>query len=64
MKKLVLALVACICTIAFAGPALAQSGGLDPSFGNGGTVSTSFGANTFQFSGAALAPNGDIRALL
>src|SRR5271157_276263 len=40
---------------------VAQAGHLDPSFGSGGIVQTSFGSgNTFAVSGAALAPNGNI----
>jgi uncharacterized delta-60 repeat protein len=60
MKKVTLFAVVCLALLVPTRPALAQSGGLDPSFGNGGVVTTSFGANSFQFSGAALAPNGDI----
>ena len=41
-------------------PAFAAAGGLAPAFGHGGIVTTSFGSNSFQFSGTALAPDGDI----
>jgi len=44
-----------------AGRAFAAAGALDPSFGSGGLVQPNFGSgNTFSFSDAALAPNGDI----
>jgi uncharacterized delta-60 repeat protein len=39
----------------------AAAGALDPTFGNGGVVQPNFGnGNTFSFSDAALAPDGDI----
>jgi uncharacterized delta-60 repeat protein len=41
--------------------AFAAAGVLDPTFGNGGVVQPNFGSgNTFSFSDAAIAPNGDI----
>ena len=42
----------------------AQAGSLDATFGNGGIVETSFGADTnnFSFFDAALAPSGDLDA--
>lgn len=51
-----------LCLIASTSIATAQAGTLDPTFGVGGIVNTSFGANenNFQLVDAALAPNGDI----
>jgi uncharacterized delta-60 repeat protein len=44
-----------------AGHAFGAAGVLDPTFGSGGVVQPNFGSgNTFSFSDAALAPNGDI----
>jgi uncharacterized delta-60 repeat protein len=44
-----------------AGHAYAATGALDAAFGSGGIVQPNFGSgNTFSFSDAALAPNGDI----
>jgi len=42
-------------------PVFAAAGALDPTFGAGGVAQPNFGSrNTFSFSDAALAPNGDI----
>jgi uncharacterized delta-60 repeat protein len=61
MRKLIVSAVMSLCLMAACSPAFARAGSLDPTFGKHGIVQTNFGSgNAFTFSGAALAPNGDI----
>lgn len=61
MNKFISSWVVALGLMSAATATFAQAGRLDPTFGNSGIVHTNFGTgNTFNSSGAALAPNGDI----
>jgi uncharacterized delta-60 repeat protein len=61
MKTRYILLTLALDLVLAASHALGAAGALDPTFGSGGVVQPNFGSgNTFSFSDAALAPNGDI----
>ena len=62
MKTSVTAATLSLCLLLATSTAFAAAGSLDTTFGSDGIVETNFGSNTnnFQFTDAALAPNGDI----